>query len=272
MLDLSQYSGATRVMYVVGDPIAQVKSPFGVTRLLRQRGADVIVVPAHVGADELASWVATTQRMRNCDGIIVTVPHKFAALGLVDSATPQAHSIGAVNVMRREADGRWHGDMCDGAGHVDGLRRSGFEPRGARVLLVGAGGAGSAIAHALIDAGVAALALCDADEQRREELARKLREYGGITPTTGSSSPEGYDLVVNATPMGMRPEDPLPIDIRRLAATTFVSDVVTVPAVPPLIEQARQHGCGTMVGTTMFEAVRDRMVDFLLRQNGSAAS
>ena len=264
MLDLSNYSGATRVIYVVGDPISQVKSPFGVTELLRQRSVDSIVVPAHVVAADLAAWLAAMQTMRNCDGIIVTVPHKFAALGSCRHATAQAQSIGAVNVMRREPGGGWYGDMCDGTGYVAGLRHSGCEPRGLRALLVGAGGAGSAIAHALVDAGVASLALHDADAQRRDDLARKLRAYGGAALETGSDSPKGYDLVINATPMGMRAGDPLPMRVDLLASSTFVGDVVTMPAVPPLIARARAVGCRTMTGATMFEAVRDRMVDFLL--------
>lgn len=271
MLDLSSYSGATRVIYVVGDPIAQVKSPYGVTDLLRRRGADAIVVPAHVVPADLAAWVVATQAMRNCDGIIVTVPHKFAALALCSSATPQARSIGAVNVMRREPGGGWHADMCDGAGFVAGLRAAGCEPRGLRALLVGAGGAGSAIAHALVDAGVASLALHDADPQRREQLARKLSAYGGVAPAPGSDSAQGYDLVINATPMGMRATDPLPIRVEHLAPGTFVGDVVTMPLVPPLIEQARARGCRTMTGAAMFEAVRDRMVDFLLEPRPARA-
>ncbi len=264
MLDLSNYSGATRVIFVVGDPIAQVKSPYSVTELLRHRGADAIVVPAQVAPADLAAWVAATRTMRNCDGIIVTVPHKFAALALSQRATPQARSIGAVNVMRRQRDGGWYGDMCDGAGYVAGLRKTGCDPRGLRALLVGAGGAGSAIAHALVDAGVASLALHDADAQRREDLARKLRAYSSVALTIGSDSPVDYDLVINATPMGMRAGDPLPLQVDHLTPSIFVGDVVTVPAVPPVIEQARARGCRTMTGTTMFEAVRDRMVDFLL--------
>jgi shikimate dehydrogenase len=268
MFDLGTYSGATRVFYVVGDPIAQVKSPAGVTGLLRERGLDGICVPAHVAPADLAAWVATTTAMRNCDGIIVTVPHKFAALALCADATPRAKSIGGVNVMRRDHDGRWFGDHCDGDGYVAGLRKAGCEPKGKCALLVGAGGAGSAIAHALVDAGVAALALHEADTARREELARKLRAYGPVAPEVGSADPSGFDLVINATPMGMKPADPLPIDAGRLSPSTFVGDVVTVPEVPPLIEVARAKGCATMTGRGMFEAVRDRMVAFYLEAAG----
>lgn len=262
---LDSYSGATRAIYIVGDPIAQVKSPSQVTARLRARGRDAVVVPAHVLPGDLPAWVAAMGLQRNCDGIIVTVPHKFAAMGLCDQVSPRARSIGAVNVMRRSPGGGWLGDHNDGEGYVAGLRRAGCEPRGLKVLLVGAGGAGSAIAHALVDAGVGALALHETDVSRRDALVDKLQRYGAVRPTLGSADPAGHDLVINATPMGMRPEDPLPLDVSRLAPSTFVGDVVTVPAVPPLVEAARARGCRTMTGTGMFEAVRDCIVDFYLQ-------
>jgi len=257
-------SGATRVIFIVGDPIAQVKSPAGVTEMLRARGADAVVVPAHVAPRDLAAWVTAISAMRNCDGIIVTLPHKFAVLSLCQDITAAARSIGAVNTMRRDARGAWFGDMLDGAGYVSGLRRAGCDPAGKATLLVGAGGAGSAIAHALVDAGIASLALHDANDARCETLAHKLASYGAVEITRGSADPTGYDLVINATPMGMQPGDPLPVEAGRLAATTFVGDVVTLPAVPPLIAAARARGCATMTGAQMFEAVRDRMVDFFM--------
>ena len=258
------FSGATRVIFIVGDPIAQVKSPAGVTEALRSHGADAIVVPAHVAPAELASWVAAVGSMRNCDAILVTVPHKFAVLLLCHDITPRARSIGAVNVMRRTAGGGWFGDMLDGSGYVAGLRRAGCEPAGKKVLLVGAGGAGSAIAHALVDAGVASLAVHEADAERRATLLRKLATYGSVLARPGSADPTGFELVVNATPMGMKPGDVLPVDVEKLARATFVGDVVTVPEVTPLIAAARARGCATMTGIGMFEAVRDRIVDFLM--------
>ncbi|HEY6135763.1 MAG TPA: ThiF family adenylyltransferase [Rubrivivax sp.] len=266
---LDTFSGATRVIYIVGDPIAQVKSPAGVTAMLRERGADVVVLPAHVAPADLAHWAVAAQRMRNCDGIIVTVPHKFAALALCHDCTPRALSIGAVNVMRRDAAGGWFGDMCDGSGYVAGLRNAGCEPRGRRVLLVGAGGAGSAIAHALVDAGVASIALHDTDAARRDALARKLAAYGVVPTSAGSADPRGFGLVINASPIGMQAGDPLPLQVDRLDTTAFVGDVVTVPALPPLIVAARERGCGTMTGSAMFDAVRDRIVAFYLEGNSS---
>ena len=263
---LEGYSGATRIVFIVGDPIAQVQSPRGMTAALRARGVDAIVVPAHVRPGDIEAFFALAMRMPNVDGLLVTVPHKFDAARLCARLSARARSIGAVNVVRRDGDGAWYGDMCDGEGYVAGLRAAGCEPRGRRALLVGAGGAGSAIAHALVDAGVAALALHDSDAARRDALAAKLLAYGPLVPSVGSTDPSGFELVINATPLGTRTDDPLPIDVERLTAATFVGDVVTPRGLAPLIEAARARGCGTLSGAGMFDAVRDRLVDFLTAQ------
>ncbi len=263
---LHGYSGATQVVFIVGDPIAQVKSPAGVTALLQARGQDAICVPAHVKPAELAEFLRLAWRMPNVSGVLVTVPHKFAALAACATATARASSIGAANVLRRGMLG-WHGDMCDGEAFVAAMRAAGAQLAGQRALLVGAGGAGSAIAHALVDGGVAELALHDADASRREDLAAKLRRYGQVPISAGSTDPAGFTLVCNATPMGMQVADPLPVQVKRLHADAFVADVVTVPAVPELIKAARARGLRTSTGTDMFAQVRALLVGFLLDEN-----
>jgi shikimate dehydrogenase len=260
----TNYSGATRVIYIVGDPIAQVKSPFGVTEALRARGADAIVVPAHVKPEDLSDFLALTQKMPNCDGHCITVPHKFAALGACATLSPAARSIGAVNALRRNSDGRWHGEMCDGEGYVAGLRKLGCEPKGKAALLVGAGGAGSAIAHALVDAGVARLNVYDADVERLAALIEKLNRYSHVPVASGIPEAKGFDLAINATPMGMNRSDDLPINLANCAAGIFIGCVVTKPAVPPLIEAARAKGFATMTGADMFTSVCERLVAFYL--------
>lgn len=262
---LDTYSGATRVIFIVGDPIAQVKSPAEVTRLLRAGGADAIVVPAHVRPADLDGFMAAVGRMPNVDGVIVTVPHKLASAAQCEACTDRARSIGAVNVMRRGSEGGWFGDMCDGEAYVAGLRKLGVEPRGQRALLVGAGGAGSAIAHALVDAGVSQLALHDIDARRRDALVARIGAYG-LAASAGSDDPQGFDLVINATPMGMRETDPLPVAADRLAPATFVGDVVTVPVDTALLRAARARGCRTMTGMDMFRAVGERIAGFYLER------
>lgn len=259
-------SGATRVYLIVGDPIAQVRSPSGVTAALRSAGRDALVVPAHVASVDLPAFFAGATQMKNVDGIIITVPHKFSAAGYCATLTEEAAFLGAVNTLRRLPDGRWHGGMFDGTGFVAALGDAGGKLQGQRALLIGAGGAGSAIGHALINAGVASLDVRDNDTARTESLVGRLNGLGRGTVQRGDEAlgAEAYDVVVNASPTGMRPDDPLPIDVWRLSASTFIGDVVTKPPFTSFIEAARARGCATVTGTQMFERVCDRMVQFLL--------
>jgi shikimate dehydrogenase len=259
-------SGATRVYFLVGDPIAQVRSPSGVTAALRAAGRDAIVIPAHVAPDDLDAFFAGIARLQNCDGVIITVPHKFSATAYCKSLTDEGAFLGAVNMLKRNADGTWHGGASDGIGMVAALRDAGCEPKEKRALLIGAGGAGSAIGHALVDAGVASLAIRDFDAGRTGALASRLAALGrGAVSVADDAPAESYDLIVNASPAGMRPGDPLPIDVSRLPPTAFVGDVVTKPPLTPFIEAARARGCTTVTGTQMFGRVCDGIVAYLLK-------
>jgi shikimate dehydrogenase len=257
-------NGATRVHFIVGDPIAQVKSPAGVTQAYQERGHNAMVMPAHVAPVDLAGWLAGVSLAKNVDGVIVTVPHKFACFDLCATASDRAAFLHTVNVMRRNPDGRWHGDMFDGQGFVQALRDNGGQPEGRKALLAGAGGAGSAIAHALVMGGVRELAIHDEDAARRTTLVDRLAGLGKCPVAHGSADPSGFDLVLNATPVGMKESDPYPLNVDRLTPGMFVGCVITQPAVTPLIAAARAKGCGTMTGAHMFGRVRDLMVDFLL--------
>ncbi len=256
--------GSTRLHFIVGDPIAQVKSPAGVSQSFADAGLNALCVPAHVSPAHLTEWARGVSLAQNVDGIIVTVPHKISCLALCGTATERARFVGAVNTMRRNPDGTWHGDMFDGEGFVQALRAKGGELEGRSALLVGAGGAGSAIAHAFVLAGVTRLAIHDPDTARRDGLIARLSAMGKGQVVVGSPDPTGFDVVINATPMGMRPTDPFPIEADKLVGSQFAGCVITAPAVSPWVEAARAKGCNSMVGADMFARVRDLMVDFLL--------
>jgi shikimate dehydrogenase len=260
---LEQLNGASRIHYIVGDPIAQVKSPAGVTQALIRRGLNAVVVPAHVAPAHLSAWLAGVSLAQNVDGIIVTVPHKFACFDWCATTSERAAFLRTVNTLRRNPDGSWHGDMFDGLGFVTALHNAGCPLTGQAVLLAGAGGAGSAIAHAVVMAGARHLAIHDADQGRRTALVERLNRLNRCDVTTGSADPTGFDVVLNATPAGMQAQDPYPLDIGRLRSTMFAGCVVTLPAVTPFIAAARAVGCRTITGADMFAQVRDRMVDFL---------
>lgn len=257
-------SGATRLYVIVGHPIAQAKSPAGISAGFTARGHDAVLVPSDVAAHDLDAWFDGMSRMRNLDGIVVTVPHKLAMFSRCTSTSPRAGFLGAVNMMRRNADGTWHGDMSDGRSMLAALRAKGCDPHGKAALLIGAGGAGSAIAHALVEAGVARLGVCDSDRVRQAALCRRLASLGRAAVTAAEPQAGGYDLVINATPLGMHADDPSPVPVDGLRSSMLVGDVVTLPEVPPFIAAARARGCATVTGSEMFDCVRDLVVDFML--------
>lgn len=263
---LDQLDGSTRLYLILGDPIAQVKSPQGVTAAFHERDHNAILAPVHVSADHFAKFATAAALARNVDGLIITVPHKFAARDLCARLTPRAEFLGAVNVMRHDTAGQWYGDQVDGLAYVAALKKRGVDPKGQQALLAGAGGAGSAIAEALLHAGVSSLAIHDTDHTRRDRLIQRLNGLRKGAVVAGSSATGGYSLVINATPVGMLPDDPLPLDPNGLQDTAIVGDVITLPETTPWLACAQERGCTIVRGVDMFAQVRELMVDFLLEQ------
>lgn len=257
--------GATRLHFILGDPIAQVKSPGGMSAEFAARGLNAVMLPLHVAPADFAGVVAAMTQARNVDGLIATIPHKFAAYGACASTSERSRILGVVNVMRRNDDGTWHGDMIDGLGLASAILAGGGTIAGKRCLMVGAGGAGSAIALALLDEAAGLLAIHDSDAARRDALIGRLAPVHPGRVVVGSADPSGFDVIVNATPAGMRPGDALPLDVAKLTPAMFAACVITAPEVPAWLAEARAAGCRTATGTEMFDCILVRMADYLLR-------
>jgi shikimate dehydrogenase len=193
----------------------------------------------------------------NTIGTLITMPHKVAVVDLLAGASAAVRVAGACNAVRQTVDGRLVGDMFDGEGFVRALNCKGFKSAGQRALIIGAGGVGSAIAASLAGAGVRAIALFDTNPMKGSALANRLRSnYPRLPVTVGTPDPAGFDLVVNASPLGMNDDDPLPLDIARLSANSFVGEVVLKREATPLVAAARSLGCQTVVGTdVLFEQI-----------------
>jgi len=178
-------------------------------------------------------------------------------VGMLDEASTAVKIAGSCNALLLRPDGSLLGDMFDGAGFVRGLRRKGLALAGASCLVVGAGGVGSAIAASLAAEGPAAITVNDVDPAAATGLVARIRaHYREIDVRVGSNDPAGYALVVNGTPLGMKPGDPLPMDPSRLSAGTFVGEVVMKQEITPLLAAARERGCRYQVGTDMlFEMI-----------------
>lgn len=257
-------TGKTRVYAIVADPITHVRTPEMLNPYLANLGIDAVVVPWHVRADDFPAIWQSCRHLQNLGGLVITLPHKVRAARLCDSLGNSGRQVGAVNAVRRERDGRMHGDMFDGQGFIGGLRRQDIEPRGMSTLLVGAGGAGSAIAYALAEAGVAKLTLTNRNQARAEALAKAVTAVHPQCPVrVGKPDPTGYQLVVNATSLGLRRSDPLPVDPDRLEANAIVAEVIMRPDTTPLLEAAEARGCLIHRGRHMLEEQRRLLVDFL---------
>lgn len=261
---LERLSGDTRLYFTVGHPIPQVKSPGGITRGFEARGANAVLVPIEVPPDRIDAFFELAATVGNLDGMVVTIPFKFRAREACATVSPRAALLGAANVLRRNPDGSWHGDMTDGLGFCAAIKAAGTTIAGKCALLVGAGGAGSAIGLALLDEGASHLSVFDLDPARRDALVARLRTRHANVAPVESADPEGCELIANASPAGMRPGDALPVPAERLTAAMHVGDVVTAPEVPPLIVAARAAGCASHTGTQMYEAQVDLITDFLL--------
>jgi len=256
-------TGATRLYAIVGDPIAQVRSPETFSARFAEAGIDAVLVPWHVPHERFDALVPALLSLGNLDGVLVTVPFKARMAAFASKLGTTARCIGAVNALRREADGSWSGDMFDGLGFVRGAERKGESVRGRRVALFGAGGAGSAIACALAEARVESIDVIDVDRSKADALVRRLKDaFPACALATAGDVRGGIDMIVNASPLGMRPGDGLPGEIPPLDAGTLVGDVIIADAPSPMIRHAMRCGCRWVDGRDMHGGQADAIMAF----------
>ena len=250
-------NGTTELIAHIGYPTHTFKSPMIYNPYFEKIGANVVVVPMGCQSPDYPAFLKSVFTLTNIRGALITMPHKVVTVGLLDEVTPTVKVAGACNAVKRLPDGRLVGDQFDGAGFVRGVLRKGLKLDGARVLVVGSGGVGCAIAASLAGAGIAHISLFDVNTGSANALGQRIRDnYPAIEVATGSNDPTGYDLVVNATPMGMNEGDPLPLDVSRLEARTFVGEVVMRTEMTAFLTAAQAQGCKVQVGSDMlFEMI-----------------
>lgn len=263
---VSFINGRTRLFGIVGDPIEQVRSPEMITWELQTRGCNALLIPLHVREADFDAVLPHLQQLANLDGLVFTIPFKARALTLADRLGPQAQQVQAVNALKRSHDGRWMGEMFDGAGCVEAFRRRGLSFGGQRVLLIGLGGAGSAIAAAVAAEQPALLRLHDLDAHRCERVAEIVRRVSPATQVEigAAADVEGLDILMNASPVGMLQDARRPIDAERLPPELIVFDAIVKPEITPLLDLAQRSGCRTVQGREMMRGQIARMVDFFI--------
>lgn len=245
----------------VGDPVAQGKAPGPLTDLLQSRGVNAVVVPMHVAPDRFDAMLDAFIHVRNLAGFVITVPHKAAAAKRATRRRPAVERSGVANVLRR-VPGGWEADLFDGTGFVAGLRAKGINPRARRAAILGAGGAGTAIAFALADEAPERLRIHDKDAGRTAVLVERLKRIGAPAVPWDGFSANGDDLLVNATPVGMGGSGALPIAASALHDQLVVAEAVMEPELTPLLVEARGRGCAIHAGRHMMEGQLELMARF----------
>ena len=251
-------SGKTTLIAHIGFPTTAFKAPLIYNPWFDSKGIDAMVVPMSVKAEDYPVSLREIFKMDNVHGALVTMPHKVTTASLVDEVSTTAKIAGACNAILKRPDGSLLGDMFDGSGFVRGIQRNGFKCGGAKVLLVGAGGVGSAIAASLAAAGIGAISVYKTKSDAAVNLVARLQQYYPQIDTrlVYTTDVTGFDLIVNGSPLGMKDDDPLPFDLTNLSPSTFVGEVVMKKEMTPLLEIAKAKGCQYVIGTAMlFEMI-----------------
>ncbi|UYO00280.1 MAG: shikimate dehydrogenase [Devosia sp.] len=240
---------------LVGYPIGQVLTPPLFNAHFERTGQGTTMIPVELLAGQAGNFFAALRGWTNCLGCSITIPHKQAAFAAVDQRTPRAERAGAVNFLRRTADGLLVGDMTDGLAMTAAITQAGIDLKGARVALAGAaGGAGGAIADALCESGIAALTLIDPQVDKCAVLAGQLKTRYPEVAISTSHGAQPLDVAINASPMGMNAGDPYPLDLDLLKPRGAVADVVTKPVMTPLLLEAARRGHTIVRGDQMAAA------------------
>ncbi|MBL4930160.1 shikimate dehydrogenase family protein [Fuscibacter oryzae] len=257
-------SAKADVFAMLAHPIGHAKSPGMFNALFEERGLDSLMMPITCAPGEFDTLWAGLTALSNLRGVIISIPYKVPALAKAETAHPRAARVGAANILRRLPSGGWEADNFDGFGFVLAMKKAGHTIAGQRVLQVGAGGAGCSIAHCLAEEGATSLTISDIDENRAKTLAAAVQAaFPACQVSAGSNDPAGMSLVVNATPVGMKPTDPLPLPVEALRPGMIVADIIMEPAETRLLAEARARGCQVQPGQPMMDCQMQGMADFL---------
>lgn len=256
-------NGHTELIAHIGYPTHSFKAPMIYNPWFDKAGINARVIPMGCKPEDYPAFLKLVFKLSNIRGALITMPHKVTTIGLLDMVFPNAAIAGACNAVRLGPEGQLQGDTFDGEGFARGVLDKGMKLQGARALVVGCGGVGCAIAASLAAAGASALGLFDVNAASAEGLAERLRQhYPAVRATVGSNNPAGFDLVVNATPMGMNVGDPMPVDVSRIAPTTFVGEVVMKTEMTAFLAAAAERGCRVQIGSDMLFAQIPAYLEF----------
>ncbi|HET9982103.1 MAG TPA: shikimate dehydrogenase [Longimicrobiales bacterium] len=248
---MPEITAATRLVALLGDPVAHSLSPRIQNAAFRAAGVDGVYVGLRCDAEHAPALLRAIARSGGAGN--VTVPHKQLAARTIEAPTPAVERTGACNTFWLE-DGRIHGDNTDVAGFVAAARALVGPLVGARVLLLGAGGAARAVLCALLDARADSVLVLNRSTARAEELRAAFDASGRRVQVAADADilrREGFDLVVNATSLGLHETDADPVDLRRILRVGAVLDLVYAPGGTAWVRHARELGLTVSDGLEM---------------------
>lgn len=254
-------TGTTRVYFILGDPVAQVRAPEVYNHLFRRHGVDAVLVPLKLPVAALPDFLDHGMKADNVGGFWATIPHKEALARHLQPTDPVARVAGAVNAVRRHPDGRLEGALFDGIGFVKGLDHFGIPVAGRRVLVVGAGGGGHAVAAALAQRSPAEIAVANRTPERAVALVERLKPMiGAAARVSSDGDPAGFDLVINCTSQGLKPQDVMPFDPARVDPGAAVVDIIMSKVPTPVLRLCRERGIRAEAG---FEMLVQQVPEYL---------
>jgi shikimate dehydrogenase len=257
-------TGTTRLYAIIGDPIEHVRTPMVFNDWFAARGIDAVCLPIHIGRDDLPRGWAGLRSILNLDGFIVTAPHKAESRVLCDAVEGDGVHTGVVNTIRREPDGRFVGTLLDGRGFVRGLQNEGYAVEGRRFYLAGAGGAGTALSYALAATGAAAITIHNRTRAKAETLVAGVKAaFPACDVRLGTADASGHDVAINATSLGLKPDDGHSFDLGSVDKTALVAEVVMKPDMTPLLIAAKDRGYKIHFGIHMLNSQLELMMQFL---------
>ncbi len=265
MPDRVGVNGSTDVYLILGDPVEQVMAPDIFNPLFAQMGINAVLVPVCVAPENVQAFVKTAFLAKNIKGMWVTIPHKTPVVEVLDHCSELGRAAGAVNAIRRNADGSLEGGLFDGEGLKASLDYFNMAYTGKKVLIIGAGGAAAAIGASLSRGAKAAaeIAFFDPSPGKAQDIADRLTNPNGTQVRAAQSSdPSGFDLVLNASPLGLKPSDPMPCDVSRMQAHAALMDIVMKNQPSPVVRAARSRGLNAQPGFEMMIQQADLYLDF----------
>jgi len=260
--------GSTKIYGCLADPIDHVKAPTIFTAIFKEKNINAVMIPIHVKKDNLENVIDSLKTIKNFEGMTVTIPHKTSAANLCDSLEHDAEFTQSVNWIKFDRDRKLIGNNFDGQGFVSGFLAQNFLIKNKKICVFGAGGAAVSIVCSLAKQKIKSLKIINRNFDKANELMRKVKIIEKDMSVEVSSykdkcSLKDYDIIINATSLGLNSNDKLPFDVHKTLPKSVIADIIMQPSETKLLKQAKKLGRSVHYGKYMIDSQIDLVGNFL---------